>query len=298
MKFGFVGLGQMGAPMAANLARHHAVIVFNRDARKSRPLAERGADVAEALTEIGTADVILLCLSDGEAVEAVLFGPDGLAAALKPGTVVVDTSTVSYALTLSICARLHEAGIGFIDAPVSGMRARAEAGTLTMMCGGEAELVNSLREPLSAMASEIFHMGPAGSGQLTKLVNQLLFDINAAALAEIMPFAVKLGLDPVTVSDVVNSGSGRSFASETFLPNILKGDFGEGYPMRAAYKDLVSGAEIGAQRCIPMPVLAAATATYQQAMLAGHGDKDKGGMIRLFEDLLGVAFRETGATAT
>ncbi len=141
------------------------------------------------------------------------------------------------------------------------------------------------------MASTILDMGGPGSGQLAKLVNQLLFDINAAALAEVLPLAVKLGLDPQKTGQIVNGGTGRSYASEFFVPRILAGNFSDGYPMAAAYKDLVSGAEICARHGIPMPVLAAATAVYQSALLAGHGDKDKGGMIRLLEEALGVQFR-------
>jgi 3-hydroxyisobutyrate dehydrogenase-like beta-hydroxyacid dehydrogenase len=134
-------------------------------------------------------------------------------------------------------------------------------------------------------------MGDVGAGQLTKLINQLLFDINAAALAEILPLASKLNIDPSKIGDVVNSGTGRSYASEFFIPHVLSGSFNNGYPMDAAYKDLISGAEISARFRIPTPVLAAATSTYQQALLEGHGDKDKGGMILVYERLLGVSFR-------
>ena len=134
-------------------------------------------------------------------------------------------------------------------------------------------------------------MGGPGSGQLAKLVNQLLFDINAAALAEILPMSVKMGLDPEKVGEVVNSGTGRSYASEFFIPRMLENSFSAGYPMASAYKDLVSAAEIGSRHCIPMPVLNAAVATYQMALLRGDGDLDKGGMIRVFEDLLGVRYR-------
>jgi 3-hydroxyisobutyrate dehydrogenase-like beta-hydroxyacid dehydrogenase len=141
------------------------------------------------------------------------------------------------------------------------------------------------------MASNILYMGPVGSGQLTKLINQLLFDINAAALAEILPLSVKLGLDPTKVGNVVNSGTGRSYASEFFIPNILNGEFSKGYPMELAYKDLISGSEISAQHQIPTPVLSAATATYLTALLSGYGSKDKGAMICVFEDLLNVKFR-------
>jgi hypothetical protein len=116
-------------------------------------------------------------------------------------------------------------------------------------------------------------------------------DVNAAALAEVLTMAARMGLDPDLVGEVVNSGTGRSHASEFFLPRILRGRFADGYPMAKAYKDLVSGAGVSAERGIPMPVLAAATATYQAALLRGHGDKDKGGMVRVFEELLSMEYR-------
>jgi len=234
---------------------------------------------------------VFLCLPDTEVVEQVLFGKGGLAEALHSGTVVVDTSTIKYGATLSISKKLALLDVKFIDAPVSGMKARAEEGSLTMMCGGDQRVVEDLNPLLSTMASNILYMGPVGSGQLTKLINQLLFDINAAALAEILPLSVKLGLDPTKVGNVVNSGTGRSYASEFFIPNILNGEFSKGYPMELAYKDLISGSEISAQHQIPTPVLSAATATYLTALLSGYGSKDKGAMICVFEDLLNVKFR-------
>ncbi len=204
---------------------------------------------------------------------------------------VVDTSTIEYGATLSISEKLASLKVRFVDAPISGMKARAEDGSLTMMCGGNLDLVDGLKPLFSTMASNIIYMGEIGSGQLTKLINQLLFDINAAALAEILPLSVKLGLDPTKIGDVVNSGTGRSYASEFFIPHVLNGEFDKGYPMQHAYKDLISGSGISAQYQIPTPVLSAATATYQTALLAGHGAKDKGGMIRIFEELLDVKFR-------
>jgi 3-hydroxyisobutyrate dehydrogenase-like beta-hydroxyacid dehydrogenase len=177
------------------------------------------------------------------------------------------------------------------------MATRAADGTLTAMCGGKRAVFDAVRPYLACMASKILYMGEAGSGQLTKLVNQLLFDINAAALAEILPMSVKLGLDPALVGEVVNSGTGRSYASEFFIPRILANSFFNGYSMASAYKDLVSAAEIGSRRCIPMPVLNAAMATYQMALLRGHGDGDKGSMIRLFEELLDVRYRHAGEAA-
>jgi 3-hydroxyisobutyrate dehydrogenase-like beta-hydroxyacid dehydrogenase len=168
----------------------------------------------------------------------------------------------------------------------------AEAPTIFLSLPGS----DAVKGLLETLGNQVLYMGPVGSGQLTKLVNQLLFDINCAALAEILPMAAKMGLDSAKVGAIVNSGTGRSYASEFFIPRILGGQFDEGYPMRDAYKDLVSAAEFGAALCIPMPVLAAATATYQTALLQGHGAKGKGGMVRVFEDLLDVRFRQTEPT--
>ncbi|MGF1767295.1 NAD(P)-dependent oxidoreductase [Enterovibrio calviensis] len=291
MKAGFVGVGQMGGPMAVNLASSVEVIAYCRNKSVRQSLAVSGVVTTENLQDVAEADVIFLCLPSANVVEQVLFGADGLADVLRPGTIVVDTSTVEYSTTISISEKLASLDVKFVDAPVSGMRARAEDGTLTVMCGGDQSLVEDLNPLFSSMASKILYMGPIGSGQLTKLINQLLFDINAAALAEILPLAVKLGLDPTKVGDVVNSGTGRSYASEFFIPNVLKGIFDKGYPLEHAYKDLISGAEVSAQHQIPTPVLSAATATYQMALLNGHGAKDKGAMIRVFEDLLNVKFR-------
>jgi len=291
LKAGFVGVGTMGGPMAVNLASSYEVVAhcWNESARNA--LQGSAVSLSESLQVVGEMDVIFLCLPDADIVEQVLFGPGGLAEVLRPGVVVVDTSTIEYGVTLSISEKLTAIDVRFIDAPISGMRKRAEDGTLTMMCGGDPDLVEELKPLFSTVASNVIYMGPVGSGQLTKLINQLLFDINAAALAEILPLSVKLGLDPAKVGDVVNTGTGRSYASEFFIPNALKGEFDKGYPMQHAYKDLISGSKISVQHQIPTPVLSAAMATYQMALLAGYGAKDKGGMIRVFENLLDVTFR-------
>ena len=291
MTIGFVGLGQMGTPMALRLASRNKVLVFDQNNQVCDAIANSNITSAETLTEIAALKIIFLCLPNGPVVEKVIFEEGGLLPDLQPGSIIVDTSTIEYNTSISIAQRLAERDIIFIDAPVSGMQARAENGTLTMMCGGDQTVVDQVKPLMATMASNILFMGASGNGQLTKLINQLLFDINAAALAEILPMAVKLGLDPQKIGDVVNSGTGRSYASEFFIPNVLKGDFSQGYSMNAAYKDLVSGAEISAKYQIPTPVLAAATGTYQQALLAGHGEKDKGGMIAVYENLLGVKFR-------
>lgn len=293
MTIGFVGLGQMGKPMALNLCRPPgSYIVCDRSAGHFTEFAALGVQATTTIAELAGVTTLFLSLPSTEVVRDVLFGAEGLAGRLRQGTLIVDTSTIGYDATVQIGERLGSRGLAFMDAPVSGMQARAEEGALTIMCGGSGETFDAVHPLLRRMGSNILHMGEVGAGQLTKLINQLLFDINAAAIAEVLPMAVKMKLDPEKVGSVVNSGTGRSYASEFFIPRILSDSFGEGYPMKHAYKDLVCAAELSAKHVIAMPVLAAATATYQQALLRGHGDCDKGAMIRVFEELLGVAFRK------
>jgi 3-hydroxyisobutyrate dehydrogenase-like beta-hydroxyacid dehydrogenase len=292
MKIGFAGLGQMGRPIALNLLKSGASLsVTDRTSKSFAEFEVRGARASTDQATVGDADVIFLCLSNDKAVEGIISGEGGLLATLRKGQIVVDLSTITYKTTIAIAERSAARGVLFLDAPISGMEARAIDGTLTVMCGGERVVFDKVKPLLDCIGNKILYMGGPGSGQLTKLINQLLFDINAAAIAEILPMSKKMGLDPDLVGEVVNSGTGRSYASEFFIPRILKGHFGDGYPMKHAYKDLVSGAELGASLCIPMPVLAAATVVYQMALLKGHGDKDKGGMVTVFEELLGDSYR-------
>ena len=292
MKCGFIGLGQMGAPMALNLMQEYDVLIFDKSRDAMVQITKHEAKMISKPEQVVDIDLLVLCLPKAKDVKDVLFSSRiGMANHLKKGAIIVDTGTTDYDETLKISKRLNSTGQWFLDAPVSGMRSRAETGSLTMMVGGEKQILEKIKSPLSLLASKILHMGETGAGQLTKLINNLLFDINAAALAEILPMSIKLGIDPGQIGEIVNSGTGRSYASEFFIPNILRGDFSSGYPMQEAYKDLINGAKISADRKIPTPVLAAATATYKQALLEGHGSKDKGGMIMVYERLLKVSFR-------
>ena len=300
MKIGFAGLGQMGRPIALNLMKSGATLtVTDRTSKSFAEFESKGGRASTDQAAIADADIIFLCLPNDKAVEGVIAGEGGLLPKLRKGQILVDLSTITYKATVAIAEKLTAQSVLFLDAPISGMEARAIDGTLTVMCGGDRAVFDQVKPLLDCIGNKILYMGPTGSGQLTKLINQLLFDINAAALAEILPMSKKMGLDPDLIGEVVNSGTGRSYASEFFISRMLKGHFSDGYLMKHAYKDLVSGAELGASLCIPMPVLAAATATYQMALLKGHGEKDKGGMITVFEELLGVDYRsQQGALAT
>lgn len=296
VRIGFIGLGQMGKWMALNLVKAgFDTTVFDLNAEAVAELTQAGAKKAASPAELAQDNQwVFLSLPNTAIVEEVIFGRQGLATAAKPGLVICDCGTTSYLPTVDMAERLAKRGMTLVDAPVSGMEARAKAGELTIMYGGSPEVFEALSPAFTAMGDKVLNMGPVGSGQLTKLVNQLLFNISCAAIAEVLPMAAKLGLDPEKVTQVVTSGTGRSFAAEFFAPLALDGVFDQGYPLEHAYKDMVSAAEISANRQIPLPMTSAATTTYQMALAQGLGGLGKGAMIKVFERLLDVEFRKKG----
>jgi len=296
LRVGFIGLGEMGKWMALNVVKAgYPLTVYDIRPQPVQDLAGRGASSARSPAEVAkNADCVLLSLPDEHVVEEVLFGENGLTQGLFPGSIVVDLSTIDYLATLGIEEKLRSMGVTFIDAPVTGMEARAKEATLTIMAAGEENAVKKIRPILGLLGNTVVYMGKSGNGQLTKLVNQLLFNISAAAMAEVLPMAVKLGLDPETVCQAVATGTGRTFAVEFFAPHILQNDFKPGYPLIKAYKDMVSAAEISSKEKIPLPVFAAAMQTYQMALAQGLANENKGAMIKVWEKVLGVEVRKRG----
>jgi 3-hydroxyisobutyrate dehydrogenase len=241
MKVGFVGLGTMGAPMARNLLRAgFEVIVHNRTRSKEEALAsddgaERAATPAEAAAQ---ADVVVTIVSDTPDVEQVLFGSDGVSKTVRPGSVVVDMSTISPEATRAFGERLAASGVGFVDAPVSGGSEGAEKGTLTIMAGGEAADVEKARPVLEALGSKVTHIGPSGSGQLAKAVNQIIIGGYFLALAEGLIFGMKAGLDMDKVIEAISQGMCRSAVMDMRSSNMLKDDYPLGFKLALHLKDL------------------------------------------------------------
>ena len=297
-KIGFIGLGTMGKWMALNMMKAgFSLRVYDINPAAVQFLAGQGAAAAQSPADVAAeVDWLFLSLPDTEIVEKAIFGEKGVAQGARPGLVLIDLSTIGYIPTLEIHRKLKEKGIRFADAPVSGMEARAKEGKITVMFGGDERLFHTVRPAFDAIGNQIVYMGEVGSGQLTKLINQLLFNINCAGLAEVLPMAVKLGLDPEKVAQVVTTGTGRSFAADFFIPLTLVNRFDEGYPVKSAYKDMISAAEISAHKGIPLPVVNATAVTFQMAIAEGFGDLSKGGLIRVFEKLLGTEFRKKKET--
>ncbi|MDO8956632.1 MAG: NAD(P)-dependent oxidoreductase [Deltaproteobacteria bacterium] len=296
-KIGFVGLGTMGKWMAFNLMKAGFPLkFFARRKEVVEQMTSQGGKALPSLKELAQESTwVIFCLPDTEAVEAVLFGKDGIAEVLKPGQIVIDCGTIHPLTTRKIADSLKSKGIPFLDAPISGMEARAKAGTLTIMVGGEEAVFQQVRPALEAMGNKIIYAGISGNGQMMKLINQVMFDIHCAAIAELLPMAVKMGLDPEQTCTVARTGTGQCFALDNFAPLILEGNFGPGYPLADAYKDMVHVVEISSAHRIPLPITAAAMVTYQMALDQGLGKENKGAMIKVWEGVLGVQVRKKGA---
>jgi 3-hydroxyisobutyrate dehydrogenase-like beta-hydroxyacid dehydrogenase len=296
MRVGFIGLGKMGKWMALNVAKAgFTLTVYDINPVPVREFTVNGALVAKNLSDLAeAADCLLLSLPETETVKEVIFGKKGLVRSLSAGTIIVDLSTIDYLAAVKFAEDLSTRGITLIDAPVSGTESRAKEAKLTIMAGGKLSGVNKVRPILDSIGNNLVYMGKSGNGQLAKLVNQLLYNISCAAMAEILPMAVKLGLDPEAICRVITTGTGQTFANTYFTPRILKNSFQEGYSLMAAYKDMVSGVEISGKLKIPMPVFFAALQTYQIALAEGLGSEDKGSMIKVWEKLLKVEVRSKG----
>jgi 3-hydroxyisobutyrate dehydrogenase-like beta-hydroxyacid dehydrogenase len=293
MNVGFVGLGSMGKGMASNIVKSGFPLwVYDLRLEASSDLVERGARQAENLSDLSAnCNWIVLSLPHQSAVEAVLFGDAGLATGAREGQVIVDCGTTHPDFSSEAAARLREQGVSFLDAPVTGMETRAADGTLTIMVGGDAAAYEEVLPLLDAMGEVVVHMGSPGNGQLTKMTNNVLYNISCAAMAEMLTLAVKLGLDADKVRRVVGLGSGQSFGFDYFSELALKGEFRQGYPMASAFKDMVAVMEQANQQRAPLPVASGAMQTYRMALAKGLGEEAKGAMIKVWEDLLGVEVR-------
>lgn len=227
-RIGFVGLGNIGGPMAGTILRKlGAVTVFDLDAARVKTLTDAGATAAASLTGLAaSADVILLSLPTSREVEIVLLGENGAGAAAGPGTLVIDLTSGNPVQSKAIAARLASRSIRYIDAGVSGGVAPAHAGTLGIMIGGADEDVARAMPYLQALGTTIVHLGPVGAGHMTKSLNNMLLAANMVSAGEALALAAKAGLDPAKVCAAINGSSGRSWVTEYRFPNfVLKGDF-------------------------------------------------------------------------
>ncbi|MDF3319973.1 3-hydroxyisobutyrate dehydrogenase [Rhodococcus sp. C3V] len=243
----WIGLGQMGLPMAANLsAAGHHLTGFDVSTECSGRAAEAGlvtaADIASAVSGV---DIVFLSLPHGDIVRDVLTAPDGVLASAQAGTIVIDTSTIDVAQARELHRHCAELGFSFLDAPVSGGISGAAAGTLTVMVGGEESVVEKASPVLESIAAAVIHVGDAGAGQIAKLINNMICGVNLAAVCEGVDLAERLGVDPTVLFDVVSRSSGNSWALSTWypVPGVVETaasnrDFAPGFTTQLLVKDM------------------------------------------------------------
>jgi 3-hydroxyisobutyrate dehydrogenase-like beta-hydroxyacid dehydrogenase len=269
----FLGMGIMGSRMARNLrAAGFDVVVWNRTRSRAEELGEPIADSPRAAAE--GAGVVITMVVDAPQVEAVLFGDDGAAAGLAEGGLVVDMSTIAPSAVKAISARLTERGIGFVDAPVTGSKPRAEDGTLTIMAGGSPEDFARAKPLFEAMGELIVHCGPSGHGAMVKLLNNALAAINAAALAEAIDVAETYGLDSERLIEVMSAGSAKSTMLDLKAYPMIERDYEPLFKLDHMLKDvrhcLAEADALGEQ----FELAADAERLYAAAAEAGHGNDD------------------------
>lgn len=289
LSVGFIGLGALGAPMAANLlARGFPLTVHNRRRDRELPLAAAGAlRAATPAAAARSADVLALCLSDDAAVAAVLLGEGGAAAAaavagLAPGALVVDFSTIAPATSRAMADALAARSVAYLDAPVTGGTEGARAGTLAVLVGGAAADLERARPVLEAVGRTITAIGPVGAGQAAKAVNQVLVAGSYAAVAEAMALGQRLGLPMEEVRQALVGGAAGSWALEHRAGAMLRGEFPLGFRLRLHRKDLAIALEAAAAGGLGLPVAELVAAMEDDLIAAGHGDEDVSALARWF----------------
>jgi 3-hydroxyisobutyrate dehydrogenase len=290
----FLGLGAIGAPMAARLAAAETLTVWNRTRARAEEFAgAHGARVAATPREAATgADVVLTCLPTSREVEALLDGPDGLLAGLGRGTLFLDCTSGDPAASRRLAARLAERGIAFADAPVSGGTKGAEAGTLAIMVGADEATFARARPILALMGSRIEHVGPVGSGHAVKAVNNALLAVNILAVGEGLAALVKAGVRARTALEVINASSGRSFVSETLVPErVLTGRWPRTFRLALLEKDVGIARGLLRETGVDGPLLDLAGDLFGRARAALGESADHLEAIRLIESEAGVEIR-------
>ena len=275
-RIGIVGLGSMGSGIALNLLKKgYALQVFARQPAAAAPFVHAGAKAfASAAAMARECDLVLLSLSDAAAVEAVLFGDEGLAQGLRPGSCVVDTSTIAATSARQFGERLHPLGISFLDAPVSGGQAGAQAGTLGCMVGGPAAVIDACREVMGAFCKVITRVGDLGAGQTVKACNQVAVVGALLGVADAMALARAQGVDPALMRDVLLGGTGRSFSLESHGPRIIESNFKPGFRATLMRKDLRIALDTARATGAVLPIAALAEQMLDALCQSGRPDVD------------------------
>jgi len=283
-KVGFIGIGLMGLPMCRRLLNESIdLTVFNRNSKKCDPLVAEGAKQAQTMERLAQdVDVIMLCVSNTEAVESVA---EQLLPILKPGQVVVDFSSISPDSTERLAQKVSEKGSSWVDCPVSGGVAGAEAGSLAMMAGGDEAVIASLTELLAPLSQRVTYMGPSGSGQTTKICNQMIVSCNVLVMAEVMAMAKKAGVDASRIPQALKGGFADSTPLQLTGPKMANQDFDEiKWHVKTLLKDLDMANVLAKQLGSAVPMAGLGAELMRQHGSKGFTEQDPATCVLMYEN--------------
>lgn len=284
MKIGFIGLGVMGYPMAGHLLRAgHQLTIYNRTRTKAEKwAAEYGSgNIAETPAEVARdADVVITCVGNDSDLHEVVLGISGATSAMKSGAILVDHTTASARIARELHDQLGQRDIGFVDAPVSGGQQGAINGQLTIMCGGDPVTFTAIENVIGCYAHQVTLMGAAGSGQLTKMVNQICIAGLIQSLAEGVQFAVNAGLDPLQVFDVISKGAAQSWQMVNRHKTMIDGEYEHGFAVDWMRKDLAICLEEARANGSHLPVAALVDQFYSEVQKMGGGRWDTSSLLK------------------
>ncbi len=298
MQIGFIGIGVMGRPMTLNLlkAEHH-VTIYARHPEKPevQEVLNAGAKLAPSPRAVAMAsDIVITMLPNSPQVEEVVAGPQGILEGARKGLIIIDMSTIAPAVSRKLAQEAAARGAHMLDAPVSGGSQGAVNGTLTIMVGGEREIFEQVRPVLEAMGKKenIVHVGPNGSGQVIKLVNNMLVGAIAAAIAESFVLGVKAGADVDTMAKIIGASAGASWQLANQFPlRAFNGSFQPGFMTDLLHKDLGLALDLAAENSTPVPMTALSRQMYEMARAAGYGREDYTSLLKVLEQMVGVEVR-------
>lgn len=295
-RVGFIGIGVMGRPMCLNLLKAgFPLTVYSRRPESADQVVEAGATRADSPRALAEAsDVVITMVTNSPDVEAVLLGPDGALAGAHAGLILVDMSTIAPAVARKVAAVAAVRGVPMLDAPVSGGSQGAEAGTLTIMAGGDRDVFERVRPVFEAMGrrENILHVGPSGAGQTVKLINQHLCGVIAAADAEAFVLGVKAGADVATMARIIGASSGGNWQlANPVALRAFTGSFEPGFFTDLLIKDLDLVLELATEQGVAAPLAAQARQLYERARQQGYGRRDYTSVFVPLEDDAGVQVR-------
>jgi 2-hydroxy-3-oxopropionate reductase len=284
VNIGFIGLGVMGRPMAEHLIKAgHRLQLASRSGVPSGMADGDVVNCASAAEAARDADIIITMVPDTPDVEAVLFGPAGVAESAKPGSIVVDMSSISPLASKQFAARLGERGIGCLDAPVSGGEVGAKAGSLTIMVGGPTDLFEKVKPLFELMGRNINQVGEHGAGQTTKVANQIIVALTIEAVSEALVFASRAGADPARVREALLGGFANSRVLEVHGERMIKRNFAPGFRIELHQKDLNLALETARLMGVSLPATALARSLFSACESHGGGRDDHSSMVRALE---------------